>query len=80
MQTTECSHLIITYYIFKLCDYKLKKKVGWKRPASTATVMIKKMIDNKQSKKPDDEVKRKSLDKEIYLEAVYKYKQYIFIY
>lgn len=49
--------------------------MGWKRPASTATVMIKNMIDNKENKKSsiDDGIKRKKMDKEIYLEAIYKY-------
>jgi hypothetical protein len=37
--------------------------------------MIKSMINNKQNKKSstDEETKRKRLDKEIYLEAIYQY-------
>jgi len=67
--------IMIFFSYFNFYLNFINVKVGWKRPASTATVMIKSMINNKQNKKSstDEETKRKRLDKEIYLEAIYQY-------
>ena len=54
-------------------DFKTGPPVGWKRPASTTSIMIRKMLDNKQSlnEKKNSEQKRNIFDKDIFLEAIY---------
>lgn len=54
-------------------DFKTGPPVGWKRPASTTSIMIRKMLDNKQTlnEKKSTEQKRSKFDKDIFLEAIY---------
>ena len=59
---------------YELDDYKTSPPVGWKRPASTTSIMIKQMFDNKQNAltKSAESPKRSKLDKDIYFEAIYR--------
>lgn len=55
-------------------DFKTGPPVGWKRPASTTSIMVRKMLENKheaEDKKPE-ELKRNKYDKDIYFEAIYR--------
>ena len=57
-------------------DFKTGPPVGWKRPSSTTSVMIRKMLDNRQNNLMSEQKKndnnRRYLNKDIYFEAIYR--------
>ncbi len=60
---------------YDLDEYKTSPPIGWKRPASTTSIMIKKMMDaKKQHGATNDSTpkQRNKFDKDIYLEAIYR--------
>lgn len=57
-------------------DFRTGPPVGWKRPASTTSLMVRKMLENRQNNLIDAHKRAASkinkLDKDFYFEAIYR--------
>ncbi len=58
-------------------DFKTGPPVGWKRPASTTSIMVRQMLEQRNQSYFEDrsshvEVERNKFDKDIFFEAIYR--------
>ena len=53
-------------------NFKTSLPVGWKRPISKVTKMVQAMMDDRDDQASDAEKNKLKMDKEIYLEAIYR--------